>query len=368
MNVTLFYQNISAIDDLLVEYDVIPNYTELIPLIVDYRTTPTAESKEALDEAIDDQQESLDLLFEGLSQVPHSSLLLENLHAPSLLAFSDQTLKKYIYDDLFNAHEKIQTIVSELQALKTSLSNLVLNFKSLKLGESNYLEQNLFTVEFLGDTDISDLKQLMEYSKKLELILYSYACTSADKSEYSPKIYAMSKSSPVTIDISWLIDNLPKVLELIGLTVLFYLNKKDESLKYTQVEQLVLQSIPAEKQTSKLKDELTKLRDNVVTDKDLKKHVNELVKSVKNKPKDRTASEQKEFLMKGVTDLIALLDEGARVEVFKTDSSDDSDEKPENEEPAQTTLIYTKYKQIEQKTKLLQTNVRLKLPASDDTK
>jgi hypothetical protein len=360
VNVSIFYVNLEAINKLLTSTDIVAKYTALVPLIVAYRQSPGITAKDELDAAILTLSESLDEIVEGLSKIPHSSLLVKELHADHLVGFFAEPLNQVIYNDLFTAHERIQQIATDTQTFQTTIANLVANLNSLQYETDKELATNLFTIEFAGSTEIKSLDDLMAYAKKIELILYNYACLSENGAEFAPVIQSISKDSPVTIDISWTVDNIPTILNLIGLTVLFYLRKKDESLKNIELEQLVIQQVPKDRMPKKLKDGLTELKDGVLDQKAIESHVDELIKSIKTKPADRTPDEQKGFLLKGAQDLIELLENGARVEVYKADEA--TEDTATSDSATQTTIIYTKYKQIEQKSSQLNAGLTLKLP------
>lgn len=364
MNVSIFYVNLEAINKLLTSTDIVTKYTALVPLIVAYRQSPSAASKEELDTAISALNESLKEITEGLSKIPHSSLLVKELHAEHLVGFFTEPLTQVIYNDLFTAHERIQQIATDTQTFQSTIANLVTNLNSLQYKTDKEVTTNLFTIEFAGGTEIKNLDDLMAYAKKIELILYNYACLSENGAEFAPVIQSISKDSPVTIDISWAVDNIPTILTLIGLTVLFYLHKKDESLKNIELEQFVIQQVSKDKMPKKLKDGLTELKDGVLDQRAIESHVDELIKSIKTKPADRTPEEQKNFLLKGAQDLIELLENGARVEVYKTD--DVAEDTATNDSSTQTTIIYTKYKQIEQKSNQLNAGLTLKLPKNTE--
>lgn len=367
MNVSLFYKNLKSLSELLTSTEIITKYTTLIPTITAYRNGPTEATKTELDTAIQAVESGLELITSGLSKVPHSNLVIDGLKIEHLIGvFYTQTLREIVYQDLFTAEVRIQTMATDTQTLKDNLDKMVANFQSLDYGTDKVEDKYLFTVEFTGETEINDLNELEAYSHKVKLILYNYACLSEDKAETAPIIYALSKDSPVTIDISWANENLPHILKLIGLSVLFYLSKKQESLKTTELEQLVIKQLPKDKLNKKLTEGFKDLHSSVLDEKAINAHVKELMASVSNKSKDRTSSEQEAFLRKGVEDLMELLESGARVDVYKPETGEAVDETTKKIDE-ETTLIYTKYKQIEQKSSILSAGTRLKIPkkASD---
>jgi hypothetical protein len=360
VNVSLYYKNLKTLGGLLTTSEIITKYTELIPAIVAYRNAPDATTKTALDTAVASAQESLKTILDGLSKVPHSNLVIDGLKIEHLVGlFYTQTLREVVYSDMFTAHERIQTMATDTQTLKDNLDKMVADFVSLKYGTDKVDDKYLFTVEFAGETEISDLSELESYTHKIKLILYNYACLSEDKAESSPVINALSKDSPVTIDISWANENLPHILKLIGLSVLFYLSKKQESLKNIEIEQFVVKQVP--KLPKKLAEGLQDLHSSVLDEKAITEHVKELMGKVSDKADDRTTAEQESFLRKGVEDLMELLEAGARVDVYKPETAEATDEDTKSID-SETTLIYTKYKVIEQKSSILSAGVRLKIP------
>lgn len=337
---------------------MVTQYSALVPLIIAYRTTPSADTKVNLDAAIDLLDAGLKKITNGLSKIPHSNLVMKELHAERLLGFLAEPLATVVYDDLFTAHERIQQIATDTQTLKTTAINILANLKNLNYEIDSELNNNLFSIEFLGGTEIHTLSELETFSKKIRVILYSYACLSEDKAESVPMIQSISKGSPVTIDVTWIVDNLTTILGLIGMTIIFYLKKKEDLIRTVELEQLIIRSVP--KMNTKMKQGFAQLKDGVLSDKVIEQHVGDLIKASKNKSKDRAAGEQQSLLLKGAKELIQLLEDGARVEVYAPGSDDG--ENSATGVANETTLIYTKYRQIEQKTSLIEANVSIKIP------
>lgn len=358
MNTGLFYLNLKTIDELLVSTEIASAYSTMIPEIIAYRNSPTEETKADLDESIEIIEDRLATINTSLSKLPHSNLLLDELGVESILSPYTDSLTTVIYSDLFTADQRMQTTLNDIQVLQATIKQITGGFENLQYKIETEPAANLFTIEFGGDTEITSIKDLIHYSKKIELILHSYASVSTDLGENTPIIQSVSKNSPLAIDISWPIEELPNILKLIGLTVLFYLQQKKESIKITEYEELLVQTAPTAGANKKIKKGFEETRDGLLDEKAIEKHVKELLMATKNKPSDRTIDEQKTYLTRGAEELMELLNDGARVEVYaESDTTEES-----NSEPNQTTLIYRSYRQIEEKKSLLNANMKLKLP------
>ncbi|MEK7561906.1 MAG: hypothetical protein AAB541_03530 [Patescibacteria group bacterium] len=363
MNLRLFYENMLSLRNSLESTQLISNLRELIPKVVAYRNEPSDTTKEDLDSALDTVRQLTETVVQSVSKVPHSGYFISSFHIDKFLNLDNPShVQELVYEDLFIAHEKIDQLVNEGQKIFDTFSSLISSLDSLDYEIAVEGTHYLIGFEFLKEAKIENTKELEGYLATIRKILYNYACLSEEVGESNPPvIHTVSKGSPLILDLSWVQENLPQILTLIGLTVIFYLSKKEKTQKITEYEQLIIQDIPEKERTKLFKRAFDTQKNRVFNDEAIDKHIQELVAATKKKSKDRAKAEQKNFLRRGVTDLIDLLDKGAKVEVYEPSTEENKEASSENINK-NSTVIYTKYRQVEQKDKFLGISVQLKLP------
>lgn len=372
MNLSLFYENIQTFIASLQANSVISSIRELIPLVTAYRTTPDATTKSELDTAASAVATNIEKLIDETSKVPHSSYFVAAFKIDQVVSSeTPQQLNSLIYSDIFTTENRLTELADSLQKIQDSFTNIIngltsLNYEASKADEGHYI----IGFEFGGDANIDNTKELEGYLKAIRLVLYDYACLSEKAAESNPPtIRTISKGSPLIIDLSWAQENLPTILMLVGATVLFYLSLKEKKVKITELEEQIKMEIPEKERTKLFERAFAAQQNKLWNDKIIEKHVDDLMKMVNSKPKDRGKQEKRNFLKKGVEELVYLLDQGIKVEVHEPAKPEEGDKDADKVESNSVTIT-RKYRQIEYKTRDLGVSAQLRIPkkTSEDEK